>query len=455
MIRAMPQRRALRWAALVLGVAAAAAGQEAPAPDPQGLAQAWAATRVVLPAAPLVTHARVEAEIDRLEALGSSRLRREVAGLSVEGRPLHHLTIGHGPMPILLWSQMHGDEPTATSALLDLCQWLLTHAEEPVPARMLERLTLHVVPMLNPDGAERFTRRNAQGIDINRDALLLQTPEGRALKAIRDRHEPRIGFNLHNQNWRTSVGRPPRPAVVSLLAVAYDEARSVNDVRLLAKRTSSVIVQALTPFVEGHIGRYDDEFEPRAFGDNITRWGTGVVLVETGPWPGPDPDETLVRLNFVALVSALDALASGRVHDADPAVYDRLPENESRLFHTLIRQATIVPGTGVAPFIGDIGLAGQREVHDSGSARQVRWQVSVADLGDLRGYGGLETIDATGLVVSPMHDPSALEGEMVTLPTERPGAGAPAIAIGQPARLWILQPVAQNRYRLVRRLVIE
>ena len=35
-----------------------------------------------------------------------------------------------------------------------------------------------MVPMLNPDGAERFQRRNAQGIDINRDALLLQSPEG-------------------------------------------------------------------------------------------------------------------------------------------------------------------------------------------------------------------------------------------------------------------------------------
>ena len=55
---------------------------------------------------------------------------------------------------------------------------------------ILSTLTLHVVPMLNPDGAERFQRRNAQSIDINRDALRLQTPEGRALKALRDRLQP-------------------------------------------------------------------------------------------------------------------------------------------------------------------------------------------------------------------------------------------------------------------------
>ena len=104
--------------------------------------------------------------------------------------------------------------------------------------RILSRLTLHVVPMLNPDGAERFQRRNAQSIDINRDALRLQTPEGRALKALRDRLNPQVGFNLHNQSWRTSVGTPPKPASISLLSVAYDEARSENAGRKLTKRSA-------------------------------------------------------------------------------------------------------------------------------------------------------------------------------------------------------------------------
>ena len=65
--------------------------------------------------------------------------------------------------------------------------------------------------MLNPDGAERGARRNAQGIDVNRDALNLATPEGRLLKAVRDRHQPILGFNLHDQDRRTTVG-DTRPA---------------------------------------------------------------------------------------------------------------------------------------------------------------------------------------------------------------------------------------------------
>ena len=87
---------------------------------------------------------------------------------------------------------------------------------------MLDRLTLLLLPMLNPDGAERHQRRNAQAIDVNRDALSLVTPEGRILKAMRDRHQPLLGFNLHDQDRRTVVGEQGGLATTSLLAVAGD-----------------------------------------------------------------------------------------------------------------------------------------------------------------------------------------------------------------------------------------
>jgi len=438
---------------LVVVTACTSSSQELAPPDPQSLATTWDRERLPLPAPPLVTHAMVEAEVARLVRDGRGLFTSEVLGRSVEGRAIHHLTVGRGPKVVLLWSQMHGDEPTATSALFDLCQWLHTHRDEPLVTRLLDSLTLHIVPMLNPDGAERFERRNAQGIDINRDALHLQTPEGQLLKGLRDRVQPLIGFNLHNQNWRTSVGTPPQPAVISLLAVAYDEARSEDARRQLTKRAASVIVEALQPWAAGRLGRYDDAFEVRAFGDNITRWGTGVLLIETGPWPGPDPDRMLVRLNFVALVTALDALASGRVAQADPAAYEQLPENDGLLFHTIIRGGTVIPGTGVAPFRADVGLAGTRVVRQTPTGRTMRWQGSIQDLGDLRVYGALQTVDASGLFVAPAYS-AAPAGTEVTLPHTT--AAGPRIALGAPARVWLLRstPVA-GRYTLVRTVQLE
>jgi hypothetical protein len=343
---------------------------------------------------------------------------------------------------VLLWSQMHGDEPTATSALFDLMEYLRRHRGEAPVQRILSQLTLHMVPMLNPDGAERFQRRNAQSIDINRDALRLQTPEGKTLKALRDRLNPRIGFNLHNQSWRTSVGDPPKPASISLLSVAYDEARTVNAGRRLTKKVCAVIRDSLEPFASGQIGRYEDEYEVRAFGDNITLWGTPVVLIETGPWPSEQPDAPLVRLNFIALVSALDALATGRVDQADPRRYEELPVNESRAFYVLVTNATVINGAGMPPFVADVGIVANRRVKVDGGRREMQIDISVEDLGDLRTHGALRTIDATGMTMIPVVDDALAEGKVVDLPEWRTKMAA-TIAVGQPARLALLKPASE------------
>ena len=280
--------RTLLALAFVLVAIPARAQPGSGGPDPQALAAWWDTGRVDLPAAPLVTHREVETRLNAMRDQTPDLFSLEEFGRSVEGRALYHVWFGRGPIHVLLWSQMHGDEPSATSALFDLFEYVRRHRAEPVVSRLLASLTIHVVPMLNPDGAERFQRRNAQGIDINRDALLLQTPEGRALKALRTRLWPQVGFNLHNQNWRTSVGRDPKPATISLLSVAYDEPRTENEGRRLTKRLCAVIRDALEPLVPGQLGRYDDEYKVRAFGDNVTLWGTPVLLIETGPVGGAD-----------------------------------------------------------------------------------------------------------------------------------------------------------------------
>ena len=433
-------------ALVFLGLTTAAPGawQRGAATDltPQELARVWDAEHVSPPLSPLVDHAEVVRRLQDVAKASPDFFRLEKVGESVEGRSIHHIRAGTGQFGVLLWSQMHGDEPTATSALFDLMEYLRRHRDEPAVRRILTELTLHIVPMLNPDGAERFQRRNAQSIDINRDALRLQTPEGKTLKALRDRLNPRVGFNLHNQSWRTSVGDPPKPASISLLSVAYDEARTENAGRKLTKKLCAVIRDALEPFASGQIGRYDDEYEVRAFGDNITLWGTPVVLIETGPWPSEQPDPPLVRLNFVALVSALDALATKRVERADPRRYEELPINESRAYYVLVRNATVISGAGIPPYVSDIGVVANRRVRVSDGKREIQLSLSIDDMGDLRTSGALRYIEATGMTVIPVNDDSLAEGKVVDLP-EWKAKMANTIAVGQPARIAVLKPASE------------
>ena len=439
-LRALGSAAVAAVLAVCLPVAAGSQGE--PPRTPRELGQIWDAEHVSPSLPPLVDHQEV---VRRLTEVGSGApdlFALEKIGESIEGRSINYVRVGTGPFSVLLWSQMHGDESTATSALFDLFEYLRRHRQDAAVAQLLSRLTLHVVPMLNPDGAERFERRNAQSIDVNRDALRLQTPEGKALKALRDRLNPRLGFNLHNQSWRTSVGTPPKPASISLLSVAYDEARTENAGRKLTKQICAVIREALEPFAPGQIGRYDDEFEVRAFGDNITLWGTPVVLIETGPWPGPEPDAALVRLNFIALVSALDALATGAVDRADPQHYESLPMNESKVLYVLVKNATIINGRAMPPFTGDIGLVANRRVQVASGRRELQTTLTIDDLGDLRTMGALRTIDATGMTAIPLADDAVATGQVIDLPEWKVPTAA-TIAVGQPARIAILKPGAE------------
>src|SRR5690606_13700618 len=123
-------------------------------------------------------------------------------GKSVESRSIYKLQFGTGEKKVMLWSQMHGDEPTATMALFDLFNFIEGRDDgyDSVRHLLKERLTLHFIPMLNPDGAERYARRNAQHIDLNRDARDGQTVEGALLRKMAKEIQPGYGFNLHDQN---------------------------------------------------------------------------------------------------------------------------------------------------------------------------------------------------------------------------------------------------------------
>ena len=92
------------------------------------LARLWDAEHVSSPISPLVDHAEVKR---RIGALPADVVRVREVGKSLEGREIWDVTFGTGPFVVMMWSQMHGDEPTATSALFDLYEYLRRHRNEP------------------------------------------------------------------------------------------------------------------------------------------------------------------------------------------------------------------------------------------------------------------------------------------------------------------------------------
>lgn len=105
-----------------------------------------------------------------------------------------------GKPTVLLIGQQHGDEPAPAEALLVVARELAQGVLTPV----LERMNVIIVPRANPDGAAVGKRVSASGIDINRDHLLLRTPEARALARLQREYQPIVTVDAHEY---TVVGR--------------------------------------------------------------------------------------------------------------------------------------------------------------------------------------------------------------------------------------------------------
>ncbi|HEX8733748.1 MAG TPA: M14 family zinc carboxypeptidase [Pyrinomonadaceae bacterium] len=341
-----------------------------------------------------VRHKDLQNYLEKLRGLG---LKVVEVGRSYANREIYQVEFGKGATRVFMWSQMHGDEPTATSALIDLLGFLQTNRDKKWVREIEEKLTIRAVPMLNPDGAELYQRRNLQSIDINRDARALQTPEGRLLKKLRDEWQPEIGFNLHNQNSLTAAGNTNRQAVISLLAVSGNPEGKSDEKHQRSRRICAVMVEALNHFIKGGVGRYDDAYNPRAFGDNFSAWGTPAILIETGAKYGQD-EMFLVKVNFVAYLAALRSIVTGSETKAQMSVYDSLPFNDvGNLYNVLFRKATIVvlPQTGEA-FQSDSGLAADRRRAGEETLLTVR------ETGDMSiGSYGLEEYDAENFYLVP------------------------------------------------------
>ena len=299
---------------------------------------------------------------------------------------------------------MHGDEPSATPALLDIAHYIIEHADEPLARSILDYYTLLMIPMLNPDGAEVYQRRNAQGIDINRDALHLATPEGRLLKRIRDEYEPMLGFNLHDQDRRKSVGDTGHVANMAVLSVSGDAHNTLTRGRLRTKRASAAIAQALAAFIPGGISRYDEEWSPTAFGDNITAWGTPVILIESGGYPAGAALSELTRLNFVAILTVLGGLAEDDLAAYDPQVYEDLPPNREDAWSDVVVRGGYVlqPGTST-PFRADLAfdhLLSDRQL--AGCCEKLSAPSQIFMVGDASTHGGGISVNARdGLLIAP------------------------------------------------------
>lgn len=347
---------------------------------------------------PAITHRRFKhADIQPLIEKHKGAFEVSELGKSIEGKSISNLKWGEGKAKVMLWSQMHGNESTATMALFDLFNFLGASGDEYDELRntLKTQLNLSFIPMLNPDGADAFKRRNALDIDLNRDAISQISPEAVVLKTARDSFEPTFGFNLHDQQVYYNVKGTPKQATISILAPAYNVETEVNDVRERAMQTIVGMNEVLQQVIPGQVGKYDDEFEPRAFGDNIQKWGTSTILIESGGYTD-DPEKQYIRqLNFMIILNALHQIATEAYTQYNTDQYFAIPDNGIQLMDLILNEVQVKVGDKLYP----VDLAIRRRESEANGSYFVAG--SVEDLGDMQVFFGFEELDAAGMTFTP------------------------------------------------------
>ena len=328
-----------------------------------------------------------------LQYQSSSLIHIEEVSRSMGDKPIYLVELGKGDIKVFLWSQMHGNESTATMALMDILRFLSADDQfNDLRSQILSQIKIFMIPLLNPDGGDRFERRNNLGVDLNRDAVRLQTPEAKILMETRNRIHADFGFNLHDQNRRNGVGRTGKPASISFLSPAFNYEKEMDENREDAMRVISIMINTLNQYIPGQIGKYSDDFEPRAFGDNFQKLGTRTILIESGYTYNDDEKQHLRKMNYLSIMEALNAIATGSFQDVPTTAYDQLPFNNGNMADLVIRN--IDYQLDGKRYLIDIAFE-RNEVKDQGE--NVHYVRRISDVGDLSTTFGYIELDAENL----------------------------------------------------------
>lgn len=311
-----------------------------------------------------------------------------VVGESVLGKPIYKMTLGSGDIKILAWSQMHGNESNATHAMLDLLEIFKNQPE--LNIELFSKISLDFIFMLNPDGSEIWTRRNALDIDMNRDYLKLSSKEFPILKNIAESQKYDYALNLHEQRTIfTTDGK--NPATLSFLAPSENFEREITETRKKAMAVIVSVFDHLKAELSNQIARYSDEFYPSSTGDNFTKLGIPTILFEGGHFINDYKREGTRKYYTLALFVALKAISELNGATENWEKYLEIPENRESHFDIIYRNVKLN-----TDFECILDIAVQYKEEIKSGDEEISFVPMVMEVGDIGTKKGWLEIDCTG-----------------------------------------------------------
>jgi dipeptidyl-peptidase 4 len=276
---------ALRWTGALLLLTIAASTVSAQAPLTVAESSGYKATS---------KHAEVVEYCERLAKL-APLVRLAELGVTTEGRKLPLVILADPPIAapeeavrsgkliVFAMGNIHAGEVDGKEALLMLMRDLALARDKP----LLKDLVLLFVPNFNADGGDRMDknrpwqngptdvgiRPNAQGFDLNRDYIKLESPEVRALVRFFTRWDPAIIIDMHttngsHHNHTITYDSPRHPAFDARLVEFGHELMLPAVGKMLTKRSG---------YLTNYYGNFDKKKTIWEAAPALPRYGTQYV----------------------------------------------------------------------------------------------------------------------------------------------------------------------------------
>ena len=308
------------------------------------------------------------------------KLSVKIIGTSVLGKPIYKYNVGSGKIKIFMWSQMHGNESTTTKALFDFFN--VIHLDDEIGTELLRHFTFCFLPMVNPDGAELYTRENANKVDLNRDSVDLSQPESQLLRQTFDDFKPDFCFNLHDQRTIFGAGTGGNVATVSFLAPSFNDNRDVNEVRSKAMNVIVAMNDELQKHIPNQVGRFDDSFNLNCIGDQFTSLNVPTILFEAGHYQEDYYREFTRKMIFIALISGLRHIYENDIVNNKNAFYLQIPQNNIVFYDFIYKNVKI--NYDNKEIITNFAAQYKEELIDG----KIHFNAYIAEIGDLKGKFG-------------------------------------------------------------------
>jgi hypothetical protein len=288
----------------------------------------------------IMTFDEVEAELLKMEQRSKGLLQIDSAGTTLDGRPCYIAKIGWGPVRMWIQGRIHGNEPYGNDLCLEVIKSLLSSDR-----RILEELTLWIVPSYNPDGGERFWRGNANGVDLNRnwwrtDGNDYSEPESQAFYWAWADFKPHYAIDIHHQgtyfvedeegedtNEMTtfSIGIPVWPDFLEewvwdnsrrMAVVGYDAVKDLGFCNPSRYPLINIHTAVISSMMLGNPGP----------GGHDAEWVSAAMFFESRGGIGNKSRGYLIKQNVVAVHAIVDAIAYGELMFADPDRWEEIPD---------------------------------------------------------------------------------------------------------------------------------